>query len=216
MLHYVNKLISVPLGIYTYIPESNRTHKKIKIYCSLANQSIARARICTLHGRCRIALPQSHLSCHTESNRFHVPPPRNDLAIKDRPVNVYLFRHRAFGTVGIELTTTPAFPLSYRIYLIPVGFEPTTRVAFPFKLRSDMHRIPKGASYFRVARPLRFRISHSTGFLDANRRRIRLSLPSPLSTTPYIAIGLRVNRQRFRITVNLSGLTWEDTTASER
>ena len=29
-------------------------------------------------------------------------------------------------------------------------------------------------------------------------------------------MGLRVNRQRFRITVNLSGLTWEDTTASER
>lgn len=47
----------------------------------------------------------------------------------------------------------------------------------------------------------------------ANRRRIRLSLPSPLSTTPYVAMGLRVNRQRFRITVNLSGLTWEDTTA---
>ena len=45
----------------------------------------------------------------------------------------------------------------------------------------------------------------------ANRRRIRLSLPSPLSTTPYVAMGLRVNRQRFRITVNLSGLTREDT-----
>ena len=48
---------------------------------------------------------------------------------------------------------------------------------FPFELRSEMPHIPKGASYFRIARPLRFRVSHSTGFLDANRRRIRLSLP---------------------------------------
>lgn len=31
--------------------------------------------------------------------------------------------------------------------------------------RPDMHHIPKGAPYFRIARPLRFRISHSAGFL---------------------------------------------------
>ena len=87
------------------------------------------------------------------------------------------------------------------------------RPCFPISSRSDMRRIPKGVSYFRITRPLRFQISRSTGFLGATRRRIRLSLPSPLSTTPYVAMGLRVNRQRFRITANLSGLTWEDTTA---
>ena len=163
-----------------------------------------RVRICTLHD----ALVSRSKCLH---QTFHLPSLATHLKL-----SVYLFRHRTVGTVGFEPTTTPAFPLSYRIYLIPVGFEPTTRAAFPFKLRSDMHRIPKGASYFRIARPLRFRIFHSTGFLDANRRGIRLSLPSPLSTTPYVAIGLRVNRQRFRTTVNLSGFTWEDTTASER
>ena len=46
--------------------------------------------------------------------------------------------------------------LSYRIYLIPVGFEPTTRAAFPFKLRPNVRRIPEGAPYFRIARLLRF------------------------------------------------------------
>lgn len=35
------------------------------------------------------------------------------------------------GTAGLEPATTPAFPLSYGIYLIPVGFEPTTGAAFP-------------------------------------------------------------------------------------
>ena len=48
--------------------------------------------------------------------------------------------------------------------------------AQPSELRSDMHHIPKGAPYFRIARPLRFQISHSTGFLVTNRRRIRFTI----------------------------------------
>ena len=62
------------------------------------------------------------------------------------------------------------------------GFEPASmrahgHTALPFELRSDVHRIPKGASYFRIARPLRFQVSHSTGFLVTNRRRICLFPP---------------------------------------
>lgn len=48
--------------------------------------------------------------------------------------------------------------------------------ALAIVLRSDVHHIPKGASYFRIARPLRFRVSHSTGFLVTNRRRIRITM----------------------------------------
>ena len=46
----------------------------------------------------------------------------------------------------------------------------------PNFLRSDMHHILKGAPYFRITRPLRFQISHSTGFLVTNRRRIRFTI----------------------------------------
>ena len=58
--------------------------------------------------------------------------------------------------------------------LLPITC-PCKRV--PNTLRSEMHHIPKGAPYFCIARPLHFQISHSTGFLDTNRRRIRLFLP---------------------------------------
>ena len=72
----------------------------------------------------------------------------------------------AVGTAGFE-------PVSQ------VGDEPLVvyRQSSTIELRSDVHRIPKGASYFRIARPLRFQVSHSTGFLVTNRRRIRLFPP---------------------------------------
>ena len=58
-----------------------------------------------------------------------------------------------------------------------VGDEPLVvyRQSFSIKLRPEMHHIPKGASYFRIARPLRFQVSHSTDFLGVNRRRIRFT-----------------------------------------
>ena len=73
----------------------------------------------------------------------------------------------------------PSRPLFYRVKatLLKSVLLPITRPCgkAPNALRSDMRHIPKGASYFRIARPLRFQVSHSTGFLDANRRRIRLT-----------------------------------------
>ena len=70
------------------------------------------------------------------------------------------------GTAGIE-------PASQ------VGGEPLViyRQSSTIELRSVVRHIPKGASYFRIARPLRFQLSHSTDFLGVNRRRIRFRLP---------------------------------------
>ena len=95
------------------------------------------------------------------------------------------------GTAGIE----PAqwlFPCffcqdrSYRVKatLLKSVLLPITRPCgkAPNALRSDMRHIPKGAPYFCIARPLHFRISHSTRFLVAHRRRIRLFL----SSTPVV------------------------------
>ena len=84
------------------------------------------------------------------------------------------------------------------------------RPCLPISSCSDMHHIPKGAPYFCIARPLHFRISHSTGFLGTNRRRIRFA------HYPLTLISGKSQVLSFRETVNPSGLTWEDTTASKR
>ena len=84
---------------------------------------------------------------------------------------------RKIHTEFIKYCSPPLFFIVGR-----VGIEPTSRTLIwdpaalhPIELPSEMHHIPKGASYFRIARPLRFQVSHSTGFLVTNRRRIRLT-----------------------------------------
>lgn len=155
------------------------------------------------------------------------------------PNSVYLFRHRVSYLlsffirltlcVDVMVLSSPAAEdlinasittfLNERKQIGTTGFEPASQVggeplvvyrqSSSIELRSEMHHIPKGASYFRIARPLRFRVSRSTGFLVTNRRRIRF--------THYLLTQISGKSQvlSFRETVNSSGLTREDTSASE-
>ena len=102
--------------------------------------------------------------------------------------SVYLFRHRC----------TLVFPRRQALLSSPriaergaetEGFEPSERLFTVLLLSKQAHltdyatspklrHILKGASYFCIARPLHFQISHSTGFLGTNRRGIRFWSPA--------------------------------------
>lgn len=87
---------------------------------------------------------------------------------------------------------------------------------YPFELRSDMRHILKGASYFRIARPLRFQLSHSTGFLVTDRRRIRFTDNSWNLRLVIVLRHYPYNYMSAFWKLYQSGLTWEDTTAAEQ
>ena len=79
-----------------------------------------------------------------------------------------------------------------------------------------MRHILKGASYFRIARPLRFQLSHSTGFLVTDRRRIRFTDNSWNLRLVIVLRHYPYNYMSAFWKLYQSGLTWEDTTAAEQ